>query len=567
MPGHDMIVVGASAGGVEALCQLVGGLPSKLPAAIFVVLHIPAQSPSVLPKILNRSIQKRNGQSSLLACHPQDGEAIQHGRIYVAPPDRHLLVKDGYIRLVRGPKENSNRPAVDPLFRTAARTYGPRVVGVVLSGTLDDGTAGLMAVKNRGGVAIVQNPDEALYSGMPKSAIENVDVDHILGISEIAPVLVELAHKPVETEQVEAVSSEMQMESDIAEMEPSAVLSTNRPGTPSGFGCPDCGGALWELDQEGLIRFRCRTGHAFSANTLLAQQSEALEEALWSAFRALEEKAALAQRIATQARDRNRIISAERFEEQEQDARQRAALVRQLLLNDNGNGKLSTINGQMVGEQGSKGAAEQRSSGATEKAIRSSPLQVVAISTSGGGMKALTELLSALPADFPAAITIVQDLHPQHPSGLADILEARTTLKVKYAEDGDVLRPGTVYIAPTNQHLLVNSDSTLSLSHSELVHFARPSVDLLFESVAASLKQQAIAVVLTGNGSNGAMGVRAIKEMGGTAIAQDQASCEDFEMPSRAISTGSVDWVLPLNEIAAMLVNLVTKKNKETQES
>jgi two-component system chemotaxis response regulator CheB len=413
-----------------------------------------------------------------------------------------------------------------------------------------------MAVKNRGGVAIVQNPDEALYSGMPKSAIENVEVDHILGISEIAPVLVELAHKPVETEQVEAVSSEMQMEYDIAEMEPSALSSTNRPGMPSGFGCPDCGGALWELDQEGLIRFRCRTGHAFSANTLLAQQSEALEEALWSAFRALEEKAALAQRIASQARDRNRIISAERFEDQEQDARQRAALVRQLLLKDNGNGELSTINGQMVGEQ--------RSSGEGQGDKGSSPLQVVAIGTSAGGMKALTKLLSALPADFPAAITILQHLHPQHPSGLADILEASTTLKVKQAEDGDLLRPGTVYIAPLDRHLLVNSDSTLSLSHSELVHFVRPSTDLLFESVAASLKQQAIAVVLTGNGSDGAMGVRAIKEMGGTAIAQDQASCEDF-VPSRAISTGSVDWVLPLSEIAATLVNIVTKKNKETQ--
>jgi two-component system chemotaxis response regulator CheB len=297
-----------------------------------------------------------------------------------------------------------------------------------------------MAVKNRGGVAIVQNPDEALYSGMPKNAIENVDVDHVLGISEIAPVLVELAHKPVETEQVEAVSSEMQMESDIAEMEPSALLSTNRPGTPSGFGCPDCGGSLWELDQEGLIRFRCRTGHAFSANTLLAQQSEGLEEALWSAFRALEEKAALAQRIASQARDHNLIISAKRFEEQEQDARKRATLVRQLLVKDNGNGELSTINGHMVGEQRSNGAGKQGSNGEGQgdkgtrgqgEAISSSPLQVVAIGTSVGGKKALTELLSALPADFPAAITIVQHLHPQHPSGLVDILEASTTLKVK----------------------------------------------------------------------------------------------------------------------------------------
>lgn len=369
---------------------------------------------------------------------------------------------------------------------------------------------------------------------------------HILGISEIAPVLVELAYKPVATEQVEAVSSEMQMESDIAEMEPSALLNTNCPGTPSGFGCPDCGGALWELNQEGLIRFRCRTGHAFSANTLLAQQSEALEEALWSAFRALEEKAALAQRIASQARNRNRIISAERFEEQEQDARQRAALVRQLLLKDNGNG-------QMVREQ-MRGDLEFPSF-----------LQVVAIGTSVGGKKALTELLSALPADFPAAITIVQHLHPQYTTGLADILEASTTLKVKQAKDRDLLRPETVYIAPSDQHLLVNPDSTLSLSHSELVHFARPSIDLLFESVAAGFKQKAIAVVLTGNGSDGAMGVRAIKEMGGAAIAQDQASCKDFEMPSRAISTGSVDWVLPLTEIAAMLVNLVTNKSEEIQ--
>lgn len=173
MQGHDIIVVGASAGGVEALSELIRNLPPDLPAAIFVVLHIPRQGTSILPKILNRRLQKRQG-ASLMAAHPQDGDAIQHGRIYVAPPDRHLIVKEGYVRLVRGPQENSHRPAVDPLFRTAARVYGPRVVGVVLSGTLDDGTAGLVAVKKRGGVAVVQNPDEALYSGMPNSAIENL---------------------------------------------------------------------------------------------------------------------------------------------------------------------------------------------------------------------------------------------------------------------------------------------------------------------------------------------------------------------------------------------------------
>ena len=170
MAGHDIIVIGASAGGVEALGQLIPLLPPDLPAAVFIVLHISSQGTSVLPNILNRAIAKRQKNSTLKAVHPQDGEPIVHGQIYVAPPDCHLLVKDGYIRLARGPKENSNRPAVDPLFRTAARAYGRRVVGVVLSGSLDDGTAGLMAVKQRGGVAIVQKPEEALYSGMPDNA-------------------------------------------------------------------------------------------------------------------------------------------------------------------------------------------------------------------------------------------------------------------------------------------------------------------------------------------------------------------------------------------------------------
>ena len=188
---------------------------------------------------------------------------------------------------------------------------------------------------------------------------------------------------------------------------------------------------------------------------------------------------------------------------------------------------------------------------------RTSAYDVVALAASLGGVRALSQILEPLPPDFPAAITVVQHLEPQRRSLLADILSRRTALTVKQAESGDQLRPGTVYIAPPNKHLLVNPDGTLSLSQSEQVHFARPSADRLFESVAVSFKERAIAVILTGRDGDGSMGVRAIKKMGGTVIAQDQATSEAFGMPSAAIETGSVDLVRPLNQIASVLVTLV----------
>lgn len=182
---------------------------------------------------------------------------------------------------------------------------------------------------------------------------------------------------------------------------------------------------------------------------------------------------------------------------------------------------------------------------------------VVALASSAGGLQALSQVLSGLPVEFPAAVAVVQHLDPRHRSLMADILSRRTALQVKQAEEGDRLCAGTVYIAPPDKHLLVNGDGTCSLSHSELVHFVRPSADLLFESVAASFKERAIAVVLTGSGSDGSMGVRGIKKMGGTVIAQDQATSEFFGMPGAAIQTGSVDFVLPLAEIPSALVTLV----------
>ena len=201
------------------------------------------------------------------------------------------------------------------------------------------------------------------------------------------------------------------------------------------------------------------------------------------------------------------------------------------------------------------GRSAQRTSGAA--------FDIVAMAASAGGLTALSRVLAALPVDFPAVIVVVQHLDPRHRSLMADILSRRTPLRVKQAQEGEQVSPATVYIAPPNRHLLVNSDGTLSLTQSELVHFLRPSADLLFESVAASYRERAIAVVLTGTGSDGAMGVQAIKKMGGTVIAQDEASAEFFGMPSAAIHSGSVDFVLPLDEIPTALVTLVIKGEAE----
>ena len=206
-----------------------------------------------------------------------------------------------------------------------------------------------------------------------------------------------------------------------------------------------------------------------------------------------------------------------------------------------GEKQLSPENRSHIGQESAKGVFD-----------------IIALAASAGGLKALSHVLAALPADFPASIVVVQHLDPRHRSLMADILSRRTALQVKQAEEGGRLTPGMAYIAPPNRHLLVNPDGTLSLSQSELVHFVRPSADLLFESVAASFKDRVIAVVLSGTGSDGSMGVRAIKKMGGTVIVQDEKSSEFFGMPGAAVQTGCVDFVLPLDEIAPALVTLVT---------
>jgi two-component system chemotaxis response regulator CheB len=321
MATHDIIVVGASAGGVEALKQLVSLLPADLPAAIFIVLHVPAHGTSVLPQILTRS-------GKLPAVHAKDQQRIEPGHIYVAPPDHHLVVKRGYVRITHGPHENRQRPAADVLFRSVARSYGRRVVGVVLSGTLDDGTAGLIAVKMQGGISIVQDPAEALYNGMPLSAIEYDHVDYILPLAEIAQRLNKLAHEEVVEADV-PVPNGMEQEVDVAEEE--REVYDTPPGAPAVFACPSCGGSLWELQDGDLSRFRCRVGHAFSAQSLLAEQSDRLEDAFWVALRALEESANLARRMAERAQERGQNRSYEQFMSQTKSAEENAKIIRDVL--------------------------------------------------------------------------------------------------------------------------------------------------------------------------------------------------------------------------------------------
>jgi two-component system, chemotaxis family, protein-glutamate methylesterase/glutaminase len=322
MAGRDIVVVGGSAGSIEVLAEFVGGLPPDFPGSIFVVVHFPGSVTSTLPRILNRS-------GPLLARHPRDGESIESGRIYVAPPDCHLHVSDGHVRLTRGPKENGHRPALDPLFRTAALSYGPRVVGVVLSGNLNDGTAGLLRIKQRGGLAIVQDPETALYQGMPRSAIERVAVDHVVPVQEISALVAELASRPADHLEVVAMSEEAT--SDMKADEIAISDRQRQPGLPSTMSCPECHGVLWEVNDEELVQFRCRVGHAYSAEALLVHQSEQLEAALWTGLRALEEHSALARRLAARAEGRGHRYSASAFNEQATDAEQHASVIRSVL--------------------------------------------------------------------------------------------------------------------------------------------------------------------------------------------------------------------------------------------
>lgn len=293
MPNRDIIVMGASAGGLSALNRIIKELPENLNAAVFIASHLSPYARSMLPEILSRS-------TKLEAKHPADGEAIKPGMIYVARPDRHLLLEVDRIRLTNGPKENRFRPAIDPLFRSAAYAYGARVVGVVLTGALDDGTAGLWAIKDRGGIAVVQDPNEAEQPSMPLSALTNVEVDYCLPISEIPPRLITLSQQSV-GEQDGPVSKQLEIEAKIALGEDSRELDVKHLGMTSEFTCPDCHGPLIQLTNGNLKRFRCHTGHSFGSSSLLDELTESVEQSLWTTIRAVEERIRLVKTLAEHA--------------------------------------------------------------------------------------------------------------------------------------------------------------------------------------------------------------------------------------------------------------------------
>lgn len=323
MAGRDIIVVGTSAGGVEALRTLVAGLPKDFPGSIFIVMHTAPSSPGVLDQILDRV-------GPLSVSNAQNNERIEPGHIYVAPPDRHLLLEPGRMRLTHGPKENRFRPAVDPLFRSAAQVFGPRVVGVILTGGLDDGVSGLWAIKRLGGIAVVQDPEEAFMPSMPQSALSQVEVDYKLKVAEMPPVLTRLASITVAEQGGYKVPDELEIEVKIAMEDNAREVGIGRLGTPSIFTCPECHGTLLELSENGRKRYRCHTGHAFSADSLLSELTDSVEDTLWSAVRSIDESAMLMRHMAEHVRESDNGIS-ERFIEQAQAAERRSALVRRAI--------------------------------------------------------------------------------------------------------------------------------------------------------------------------------------------------------------------------------------------
>jgi two-component system chemotaxis response regulator CheB len=290
---EHLIVIGGSSGALDVLAEIVGALPATFPAPVCVVVHTSPDSPGVLDRMIARA-------GALPAKTVPGREWLVNGQVYVAAPDHHLLVEPGRVMLGNGPRENLARPAIDPLFRSAAQVYGPRVIGVLLSGSLDDGTSGLHTVKQLGGVAIVQDPDDARFPAMPAHALRHVRVDHRLPARAIGPELVRLTAGRV-ADRMRQAPRDLGVEVAIAKGQNALEAGVERLGPPSPYTCPDCHGVLMRLKDEPRLRFRCHTGHAFSAATLVGVVRRGMDDAVWNAIRALEEGGRLLRDLSSHA--------------------------------------------------------------------------------------------------------------------------------------------------------------------------------------------------------------------------------------------------------------------------
>ena len=329
-PKRDVVVIGASMGGVEALKRLLGRLPADLPAALFIVLHTADHETGLLARVL--------GSASRLPVETaEEGRRFASCHVYVAPPDRHLIVGHDHVHVRRGPREHGARPAIDPLFRSAAVNCTTRVIGVLLTGLLNDGTSGLQAIKRCGGLAVVQDPSDAAYAEMPRSALRHVVVDHVLPLEEISAGLAALVHEPPPA--AGEIPGEIRIEALIAAQEIRDVAHPSPSGAISPIACPECHGSLQEIVDGKLMRYRCHTGHAFTLQTLSATQAEEWERALYGAYRAQQERALVVRRMADQASREGSAQMAERLQKRAYSYDEGAELLRRLIAHANSLGE------------------------------------------------------------------------------------------------------------------------------------------------------------------------------------------------------------------------------------
>jgi two-component system chemotaxis response regulator CheB len=320
---RDIVAIGASAGGIEAILKILGELSADFPASVFVVIHLSPESKSVLPEIIFR-------KTGFRAVHPENNQRVETGVVYLAPPDYHMTVHEGRIAVEKGPRENRHRPAIDPLFRSVAVSYGSRAIGIILTGSLDDGTAGLQAIKMCGGIAIVQHPEDALFPGMPENALRSVDVDHCVPMAKISGLLKELVGERVEAKNgADCNMPALDAKAKPKTMTPREMMS--KLGPPSGFVCPECNGPLWELNEGKTTHFRCLVGHQFSPESFLVEETEALERSLWVAAKTLEERVTLLNRLAAKATSVGQTTTATSFRQKADESEEHVEVIRKMI--------------------------------------------------------------------------------------------------------------------------------------------------------------------------------------------------------------------------------------------